>query len=45
VFACGESDIRTAQELWGHSGRRTTMIYTYVLNRGALNSRRPEDAL
>lgn len=38
-------DIRTVQELLGHRDVRTTMIYTYVLNRGALGVRSPMDLI
>ena len=36
-------DIRTVQELLGHSDVRTTMIYTHVLNKKGLTVRSPLD--
>jgi len=38
-------DIRTVQELLGHKDVQTTMIYTYVLNRGGKGVRSPMDSL
>jgi integrase len=41
----GGYDIRTIQELPGHSDVRTTMTYTHVLNQGGEEVQSPADLL
>jgi site-specific recombinase XerD len=39
------TDIRTIQELLGHTSIETTMIYTHVINQGLFGIKSPADNL
>jgi len=44
LCAMRSSDIRTIQELLGHSDIRTTMIYTHVARKNTLGVKSPLDS-